>query len=200
MSIHLRPNIASALVAAAALASSWSVPASAQQHRIDVAHSTITIHVFKSGLFRAFADNHLIQARLAQGLVEDSGGGHVDVVVDAQRLRVMDPDLSPEGRGQVQGRMLGPDVLDVTRFPQIRFHSTTVERLETDRWLVNGTLELHGRSHNVALNVVQENGHYRGQAKLRQTDFGIRPITVAGGAVKVKDELTVDFDIVTADR
>jgi hypothetical protein len=32
---------------------------------------------------------------------------------------------------------------------------------------------------------------------LKQSDFGIAPIKVAGGAVKVKDQLTIDFDIVT---
>ena len=32
---------------------------------------------------------------------------------------------------------------------------------------------------------------------LKQTDYGITPISVAGGAVKVKDELNIDFDIVT---
>jgi hypothetical protein len=32
---------------------------------------------------------------------------------------------------------------------------------------------------------------------LRQTDYGIAPISVAGGTVKVKDELKIDFDIVT---
>ena len=200
MHFQLRPNLASAVIVAVGFASSPAATVSGQQHQIDVEHSTITIHVFKSGLFRAFADNHIIRANLAKGSVEESAGSHVDVIVDAERLRVLDPDLSAQDRGQVQGRMLGPDVLDANRFPQIRFHSTTVKKLETDRWIVNGALELHGRTHEVALNVVQENGHYRGQTKLRQTDFGIRPISLAGGAVRVKDELTVDFDIVTADR
>jgi len=31
---------------------------------------------------------------------------------------------------------------------------------------------------------------------LKQTDFGIKPVTIAGGTVKVKDELTIEFDIV----
>jgi hypothetical protein len=34
-------------------------------------------------------------------------------------------------------------------------------------------------------------------ATIRQPDFGIKPISVAGGAVKVKDELAIDFHIVT---
>jgi hypothetical protein len=32
---------------------------------------------------------------------------------------------------------------------------------------------------------------------LKQTDFGITPISIGGGTVKVKNELRIDFDIVT---
>jgi hypothetical protein len=38
---------------------------------------------------------------------------------------------------------------------------------------------------------------YKGSARLKQTEFGITPVTVAGGAVQVKDEVTLDFDVVT---
>jgi hypothetical protein len=46
--------------------------------------------------------------------------------------------------------------------------------------------------------VVLENGHYRGSVPLKQTDFGITPVRIAGGAVKVKDEIKIEFDIVPA--
>jgi hypothetical protein len=36
---------------------------------------------------------------------------------------------------------------------------------------------------------------YRGSATLKQTDFGITPVTVAGGTVKVKDEVKIEFEI-----
>jgi hypothetical protein len=36
--------------------------------------------------------------------------------------------------------------------------------------------------------------HYRGSATLKQTDFGIKPISIGGGMVKVKDEVKIDFD------
>ena len=31
---------------------------------------------------------------------------------------------------------------------------------------------------------------------IRQRDFGVRPISIAGGTVKVKDEVQIDVDIV----
>jgi hypothetical protein len=40
------------------------------------------------------------------------------------------------------------------------------------------------------------NGHYHGTAQLKQKDFGITPISLGGGTVKVKNELRVEFDVV----
>ena len=44
--------------------------------------------------------------------------------------------------------------------------------------------------------VVGSDGKYHGEVLIKQRDFGIEPIKVAGGAVKVKDELKVQFEIV----
>jgi hypothetical protein len=45
--------------------------------------------------------------------------------------------------------------------------------------------------------VTRQDGRFRGSVPLKQTDFGIRPIRIMGGTVNVKDELKVEFDIVT---
>ena len=66
----------------------------------------------------------------------------------------------------------------------------------TDRWSVQGELELHGRTRPVKVDVVRDQGHYKGSTPLKQSDFGITPISIAGGTVKVKDELRIEFDIV----
>lgn len=200
--VRRRPQLVArviAVIGAMSLACSRDTFAAAEGHAIDVERSTITIHVFKSGLFRAFADNHLIQAPVAKGSIDESATPHVDLVIEAQRLHVLDPTLSPKDREQVQGRMLGAEVLDATRFPQIRFHSTAVEQLERDHWLVHGTLDLHGQTRLVTVKVTRENGRYIGWTTLRQTDFAITPVSVAGGTVKVKDEISIEFDIVATD-
>jgi len=188
-----------AVIGAVGLAGSGNTFAAAGRHTIDGPRSTITIHVFKSGLFRAFADNHLIQAPVAEGSIDDSAVPHVDLVIEAQRLHVLDPSLSPKDREQVQARMLGAEVLDAARFPQIRFHSTAVEQLESNHWLVHGTLNLHGQTRPVTVKVTRENGRYVGWTTLRQTDFAITPVSVAGGTVKVKDDISIEFDIVATE-
>jgi len=37
--------------------------------------------------------------------------------------------------------------------------------------------------------------HFTGSATIRQTDFGITPIKVVGGAVSVRDDVKIEFRI-----
>jgi polyisoprenoid-binding protein YceI len=162
---------------------------------IDAEHSTVTVLVGKSGLFSAFADNHVISASIASGSISEQPPFSIDVKLRSGGLRVLDPGLAAEKRAEVQARMLGSDVLDAARFPDIAFASTTVEAAGTNRWNVKGRLSIHGQQRDITFPVVRANGRYRGQVVIKQRDFGIEPIKVAGGTVKVKDELTVQFDI-----
>lgn len=177
-----------------------AAPGSAEDRVIDTQRSTVTVRVFKAGLFRAFADDHIIQAPLEEGSLDGSATPHVQIVVDARRMRVMDPGLSAKDRQEVQTRMLGPEVLDVNRFQWIGFHSVAIQRLDAGGWLVRGELELHGQIHAMLVNVFPEKSHYKGSVTLRQSDFGIVPISIVGGTVKVKDEIQIDFDIAIAGR
>jgi polyisoprenoid-binding protein YceI len=166
----------------------------AQTLPIDAEHSVITVHVFKSGLFSGFADNHEIRAPISSGLL-DQAAGRVEIVVDSRKLVVLDPNLPPAKRQQVQERMLGPEVLDSNQFHEIRFQANDVKEESADHFLLAGTLSLHGKTRPISLHVVRSSGHYRGDVMLKQRDFGITPVTVAGGTVKVKDELKIELDI-----
>lgn len=161
---------------------------------IDEQKSAITIRVYKTGLFSAFAHNHEIHAPIQQGNFDEQKRT-VELTVNAKQLRVLDPDASASDRVQVQANMVGPKVLDVERFPEIKFHSTSIEPVGSGKWGLHGDLTLHGQTHSVKVDVQGEKGHYSGSATLKQTDFGITPITIAGGAVKVKDEIRVEFEI-----
>ncbi|MGA8728989.1 MAG: YceI family protein, partial [Terracidiphilus sp.] len=65
---------------------------------------------------------------------------------------------------------------------------------------LNGTLNLHGVSRNLSIpaRVALLGDMFRasGDFTLSQSDFGIKPVSVAGGALKLKDELKVSFEIV----
>jgi polyisoprenoid-binding protein YceI len=107
----------------------------------------------------------------------------------------MDPGVSQSERSQIQSTMLGPKVLDSEKFQEIRFRSTKIEQAGAGKWNVQGDLTLHGQTHAVTVKVEGEHGHYRGSAVLKQTDFGMTPIRIGGGSIKVKDEVRVEFEI-----
>jgi polyisoprenoid-binding protein YceI len=162
---------------------------------IDPEKSTMTVRVFKSGLFSAFGHEHEVRAPVAEGRFNEVQPA-VELRVDASQLRVVDKDVSDSDRAKVQDTMLGPQVLDAKAYRDIWFRSTRIDRLGDSRWLVHGDLTLHGQTHPVQVQTEGQGGHFRGWAELKQKDFGITPVTVGGGTVKVKNEVRVEFDIV----
>jgi len=173
-----------------------SAQAFADNRPIDAEHSTVTVLVFKSGLFSALADDHVIKAPIASGSISEDQPLAVSMTIHAADLRVLDPGLSEKRRAEVQTRMLGPEVLDVAQFAEIRFASTRVDPSGPERWQVTGRLTIRDHERTMTFPVTRSNGKYVGEAVIKQRDFGIEPIKVAGGTVKVKDELRVQFEIV----
>jgi len=187
-----------AVLGTALLISLLPVAALSPKRPIDVEHSVLKVLVFKSGLFSAFGHNHEIAAPIEEGSVSLKPPG-VEFRVAACKLRVLDPELSADERAKVQKTMEGPEVLDCARFPEIRFQSSSVEKVGADQWAVRGNLSLHGQSHPVSVAVKQQGGRYQGSASLKQRDFGMTPVSVAGGTVKVKDEVKIEFEIQVAE-
>lgn len=165
---------------------------------IDIERSTLTVFAYKSGLFSAFADNHTIRAPIAGGSVSEEMPYHVQLSVRSADLKVLDPDLGGSRRAEVQARMVGPEVLDASKFRDITFASTRIDAAGSDRWTVTGNLTIHGQTRVIMFSTVRKDRTYRGDVLVKQRDFGIEPIKVAGGTVKVKDELKIQFEIVTA--
>ena len=84
----------------------------------------------------------------------------------------------------------------VESYPLISFHSTKIEKTGVNHWLVTGELTLHGQSRLIRAEVDYAEGAYTGRSTIKQTDFGINPVSVAGGVVKVKNELEIQFVVV----
>jgi polyisoprenoid-binding protein YceI len=169
----------------------WTGSNTAQTSR---PQSTITIHVGKTGLFSGFGHNHTISAPIEHADI-NSQSKTARISVLTKQLKVMDPDASQKDRTEIQATMMGPKVLDAQRYPEIRFIATRIEQTAPGRFQVTGKLELHGITKELQFPVSATAGHYTGKSKLKQTDFGIQPVSVAGGTVKVKDEIEIEFDV-----
>jgi polyisoprenoid-binding protein YceI len=168
----------------------------AQPQAIDGKKSSLKIRVFKSGAFSAFAHDHEIEAPIDEGKLDSSASPSVQLRVDARKMRVLDPGISADTRAEIQHTMEGTAVLDVVHFPEISYRSTAITKTGDAHWEVRGNLTLHGKNQLVVVVVSLEGGHYRGSASFKQSDFGISAIRIAGGTVKVKDEVKIEFDIV----
>lgn len=101
----------------------------------------------------------------------------------------------------IQQRMLGSEVLDAARYPEIKFTATAIKAQGSSRLQVTGNMEIHGRSHPVTVHAqYSSDGQqtaFDGEFQIQQTDYGLKPESVAGGTVKVKDAITIKFHIVT---
>ncbi|HJZ96296.1 MAG TPA: YceI family protein [Candidatus Solibacter sp.] len=171
-----------------------ALPVHAAPRTIDTKTSTMTVHVGKSGAFSAFGHDHVIAAPIASGSA-DTEAHRVQLRVEAAALRVRDPKGPDSDKAQIEKTMLGPEVLDSTRHREIVFQSTSAESAGSGTWTLHGNLTLHGETRPVTVTVREQGGHFTGSASLRQTEFGIKPVKVAGGTVKVKDEIHIEFDI-----
>ena len=61
---------------------------------------------------------------------------------------------------------------------------------------VEGSVTLNGRTQPARLQVTAPgDGQYRGSATLAQTGFGIKPYSGLFGALKLKDEVTLEFQL-----
>ncbi len=175
---------------------SFCLVAWATERPIDVDSSTIRIHVRKAGLFSAAGHEHWVTAPIAQGSVEEGEPSHVAFTVLARKLMV-EPDkgLSTEDQAEVQ-RTMQEKVLESEQYPEISFRSTAVTKTGSDTWTVTGILALHGHSNPVSATVHKAQDKYVGRCRIKQTDFGIQPVSAGGGLVKVKDELDIDFSVI----
>ena len=171
-----------------------AAPVFCQPRAIDTAKSVMTVHVYKTGMLSAFGHDHEISAPIAGGTV-DVAGRKVELHSSTEALRVKDPKASDKDRADVQSTMLGPEVLDAATHKEIKFQSTTAEAAGEGAWKVAGSLTLHGQTHPVSLDVHEKDGHYIGTCRFNITEFGIKPVKAAGGAVRVKDEVQIAFDI-----
>ena len=165
----------------------------AQQRDIDTQKSTLTIRVGKTGAFSAVGHEHEIHAPIHSGTADTGAHPAVEIHVNAKELRVTDKDASEKERAEVQKTMLGPEVLDSEGHQEIVFKSTGAESVSQGRWTLHGNLTLREQTRPITVQVTLKDGRYTGEAKVKQTDFGIKPPGKAG--VRAKDEVTIEFDI-----
>jgi len=115
---------------------------------------------------------------------------------EARKAAGLGSGPGPDDVRKIQQRMLSAEILDAQRYPTIEFRSSQVRVVSPEKLEVIGDLTLHGRAKTIKVQVdyaPAANGGYLFKADfpIRQTDFALKPESVAGGTVKVKDEVKI---------
>jgi len=171
-----------------------ALPLAAQERAIDTARSSITIHVGKAGLLSAAAHEHWVSARIASGSINETGLRVEFKVRSAALIIKPDPKVDAKTRAQIQKDM-DEMTLEIARYPEIAFRSTHVSPAGAGQFKVDGSLTLHGVSKPVSVMVKRESESFTGHTVIKQTDFGIKPISIAGGTIRIKDPVDIDFEV-----
>jgi len=168
------------------------VPAFARERQIDLERSMLIVHVQKSGLLSAAGHEHTVMAPIADGSIDDGNEPRVNFRGMSSTMT----DQPEEHQSQVQHTMQ-ERVLESGRYSEIRFTSQAIKSTGDGRWIVVGDLSLHGQVRKIQVTVSRLQEIYIGEATIKQTDFGIQPVSAAGGTIKVKNELKINFTIAT---
>lgn len=177
-----------------------------ERYRLDAAASTFTVQAFAAGLFSAFGHDPVIGVRKFEGEVAFVPVTFDDVSVklriDASSLAVVN-DLKEKDRREIEQTMR-EQVLEIRKYPEIVFQSSSISlaRLGEGRYRarVIGALTLHGVTQNniwISGEVTMRPDGLRakGEFTVKQTDYSIRLVSVAGGTLKIRNEVKGRFDI-----
>ncbi|HMG35561.1 MAG TPA: YceI family protein [Blastocatellia bacterium] len=176
-------------------------------YKIDTGQSRFMVRAFAGGLLSSIAGHdHNIAIKQFSGDVHFTYGSvepaSMQMTIKADSLAITDK-VSDSDRQKIESTMRD-EVLEVGKYPEISFKTSSISaaKLEEGKFTakLNGELTLHGATHPLTVTATLDFGqnllHARGQFGIRQSTFGIKQVSVAGGTVKVKDDLKFSFDIV----
>ena len=208
-----RPDSSEALPATMAQPAASAIPPGAAGYAIDAERSVVTLRVYRSGRLAKLGHNHVITSASETGYAWTSGApatsGFVvrvavaELVVDDPAARAAAgedfpgtlPDSAREG---TRRNMLRPEVLDGERYPEIVVRADTLGGT-WERPTVTASVTLKGQTRriDVPLTIARESDAIiaRGDFSILQSDFGITPFSVGGGAIQVADAVAVSFEI-----
>lgn len=177
-------------------------------YRLDPKPSRFTIRVTAGGLLSAFGHNPLIGVREFNGEVRfdpgSSESAFIRMEVPSRSLEVAG-DVNEKDRREIE-QIMHAQVLESDTNPVIEFQSSEVKVTSIGagqfRAAISGELSLHGVTHpqTIVARVTVNGDRLRasGEFSIYQTEYGIQLVTVAGGALKVKDELKASFEILAS--
>jgi polyisoprenoid-binding protein YceI len=184
---------------------STNEPASVR-YKVDAGQSKFTVQAFASGLLAGFGHNPTIAIRDFTGEAEFSpdslANAGLRLVIKTNSLTLLD-EVKEKDREEIERTMLN-DILETRRYPEIIFQSTSISltKILEGRYKARiiGDVTLRDITRNglwIQAKIILSGDDLQAQGEfiLKQTDFQIKPVSFAAGALKLKDELKFVFEL-----
>jgi polyisoprenoid-binding protein YceI len=193
-------------MAETSIAAEQAVETPTDLYIIDGKASRFTVQAFATGLLARMGHNPTIGIRDFSGEMKFNPdkleAGSFRLLIKTASLSVQD-DITSKDLREME-RLMNEEVLETAKFPEILYEAPSISVTKMTDTLcsatLNGKLTLHGVTRNqpIAVRVALLGSMLRasGDFSLDQTDYDIKLVSVAGGALKLKDELKFSFEIV----
>jgi polyisoprenoid-binding protein YceI len=177
----------------------------AVRYRFDKSPGRFTVQAFATGLLSALGHSPTFAVRDFSGEMrfepEEIRSMALELTARADSLELLD-QVREADRREITERMRR-DVLESSTYPEIVYRSDDVssDPIGPGRFRVRigGRLTLHGTTEphrlDAEVQVFGDGLRLLGECPLRLSDYGIRPVTALAGAIRLKDELKVSFDL-----
>lgn len=175
------------------------------RYLVDGKGSRFTARAFATGLLSAFGHDPTISIPEFEGEARVNlnalGESSLHLVIQAASLTVTG-DINDKDRNEINRRM-HDEVLESDGYPEITYECAKLSASQTGEgqyWVaLNGELSMHGvtRSQPISARVTVNGDTLQaaGDFSVRQSDYEIKPVSAAGGTVKLKDEIKLSFEI-----
>ena len=190
--------------------------AGTRRFQVDPERTIVTVVVRRAGPLARLGHDHVITSADEVGSVwlgNSPADSSFELTLPVDRFAVDLPaaraaagvefaaPVPDEARAGTRHNMLRAEVLDGEHYPTITLRSTVASGVWPQP-IVRVAVMLKGAEREQEIPVIVErdaNGVIaRGELRLNQTDFGLRPFAVAGGAIQVADTLEIHFEIAAA--
>lgn len=178
-------------------------------YRVNPTQSLVVLDVRRGGPLARMGHDHAVASHDVRGYILPDEG-RADLYVPLSSLSVDEAALRTEAGMESQPpqdaidgtrRNMLERVLEVDRFP---FAFIRITRQSADDTVLAVMITLHGTSRRYEVPVQLERQAHRiavsGQMTIRQSDFGITPFSVLGGALQVQDRIDLRFRVVAERR
>uniref|UniRef100_A0A6U8P2S0 Lipid/polyisoprenoid-binding YceI-like domain-containing protein n=1 Tax=Eutreptiella gymnastica TaxID=73025 RepID=A0A6U8P2S0_9EUGL len=203
--------------------SMWGAP-SVVEYKRDLDKSNLKLWLSKKGVLSAVGHNLVLKVNDWDSKISMNSSGECELYVEVQTPSIeVDCHWVPNDKGkhdgldgkkvelkpmenwaikQIHGTMRGKDILQVDKFPTVVYKGKAVKKAGALNF--EGTLSLKGKDNSLACNSVitveadMMGAPYfvmKGETKLLQSNWGIKPLSQFMGSLQLKDEITARWEV-----